>query len=832
MRINKLLCVLGIIVPAIIVFKSLFLSGSLAWGDAPHFYLEGLSDLVSEPMAWVNRGLSFGGLNKFIFLWPLMFIYGIIGKVVGNDFAIRTIFYFPSIIFSIVGVYFLARYIKLSRIVSFFSIFIYVFNTYYLLLIDGGQVGVALAYGLFPITLMFLKMLADNPSANSFYLSIELAFILAVVDPRVAIIAILTVVLWQILEFKVKSLLVLIPHLALLTLLSMYWLLPLVKNGVFETTLGPGQTGAKWYYPFTLFSPHWPANVFGDIYRPPVYFIGITVLIFLSLLFRRRREILIYNLLFLIFSFFSLGLSMITSLPFGFALRDTTKFFIPLILFGGILIGSTIESFSLKLKGFNRNALLLLSYSYLLFIISPAVLGRLNFNLSTREPSQDYQKIYENLKRDTGFYRTLWFPETHPLTYETPDNPAVNARDLSGFRPFAFMNASEDVFNFLNNEDFVEWFRIFGIKYLVMSDNAREIAKTSKDQKDWDTISGLVASNKKLEKVDWKTKIPVYKVNNTYPRFYAVKQLFGVIGPSLASSNHFPSIYFEDGKWGPEFLRDKDPGAISLVFNGTDESDLVLSFLQKYFKSSKDAYKNDWASYSPDDYLKYKYELLIRGVKFIDFDYSRGIAFSTVKGEKLHFKFDVKEDGDYVFVYRIMNPTGGDTHFGWVKKALSLKKGTHEEVIENTSGITVFNVAALIPEKEFVMASSLSEKFISTFKVQDVNSIQKDSSYKPIELQTFGALKYNFIPPIGLNWILFTDNYNKLWKLRKGVEYSESVPVYSMINGFYIEDKWTDLGIEFKGQENLRWGVYISTLTLLALSAAYLWFSMKDPRNN
>ncbi len=46
------------------------------------------------------------------------------------------------------------------------------------------------------------------------------------------------------------------------------------------------------------------------------------------------------------------------------------------------------------------------------------------------------------------------------------------------------------------------------------------------------------------------------------------------------------------------------------------------------------AYDNEWARYTSDDYLMWKYQLLIRGVDLKEFDFNSGIAFSTEEGER------------------------------------------------------------------------------------------------------------------------------------------------------------------------------------------------------
>lgn len=836
-RINWVLAVgfgLGILIPVLIVFKNFLLPGPLAWGDAPFFYSPGLKELIAEPLSWTNRGNAFGGVNPLIFISPLMFVYGLIGRFIGNDLAIRILFHFPALVLAIVGPVLLARYLKLSKTVWFFSSIVYTLNTYYLLLVDGGQIGIALAYGIFPFSLLFLKKLLDSPSLKSFYLSLIFLVLGSIADPRVALISIITVFIWQILEFRIRPLIYLIPLLICWLGISLYWIYPLFKNSISgQQQISSELKIVSWYDPFILFSPHWPANLFGKITRPPIYFIGVPILIFGGLFFKRNRKVMSLALVFLAFAFLA-SFNFVARLPFGYAFRDSTKFFVPLILFGGMLIGVTIEKLFviLQKRKITSYFLLLTFYIYLLFLIYPALLGKLNFILSPRRHSQDFTTIYEELQKENKFFRSVWFPEKHSLTYETQENPSISAKELAKFWPFASINASEDVFNFLNNANFIDRFRMLGIKYLILSDNPREIYKDVDQKKDWSTITELIDNNKNLTKMNWGTKIPVYKVSDTYPHFLAFKKLIAVIGPDpLPGANPLvPTVYFEDGKLDPLNLEGLSPESVNLVFNGTNKNDLAMSFLQKYFVSASETSKNEWAVYAKDQYLKYKYELLIRGVKFTDFDYGKGIAFSTQKGEKIEFKFKVPETGNYILAHRLIIPSDNQTNFKWETKSLQLAKGSYSDVIENNSNLQILNVAALIPEKDFIEAKTKAEVFTQHFSVSDLENLNLEDKYREVQVERRGTLKYKFIVPKGFKWIIFSENYHPLWKLRNGVEYFNSVPIYSMINGFYVENKWSDLGIEFKGQENFRWGMYWSAIWVLTLSIIYLWFSPNEKK--
>jgi len=809
---NNLIFWVLILIPVLLVFRNIFFGNLPTWGDAPFFYPEGLKELFSEPLTWVTRNTSFGGVNSVLWISPIMFLMGAVHRFfgLGSDALVRIFFYFPAIIFSGAGAYWLVRYLKLSRLVCFFAPLFYILNTYFILLLDGGQVGIALAYGFFPLVILFGKKLLDKSSLNKFFVFLTAAFVLTVIDPRISIIALITLFFWQTLDAP-KKLWLLILAGVLLIPLNFYWIYPLIK-------LGAGSAGANiadlrlssLLNSLLLYAPHWPGNIFGKVIPPPFYFALVPFLIFGSFLFKPKSKLYL-NLvvLFLTFAFLAKGSTpplggwfdfLVNKVPFGFAFRDSTKFFIPLVLFGGILLGGTIS----QLKSW---VLRVGCYLFLLLLILPAFLGKMNFVLSGREVNADFQIIYQNLRNETGFFRTVWFPEKHSLAFETSAKPAIDARELVSLAPFANLNASEDVFNFLNNPAFVEWLRIFGVKYLVLSGDARNINPTEDEVKDWRTILSLVGKTPGLQKVAWGTEFPVYEIPDSFPRFYAVKSLAAVVGPML--KDPVVAVYFEDGKFDPELLNGKDENSVKIYFNGKDKTDLTLSFLQKYFVSPGESPASQWAIYPSADYLKAKYELLIRGFGYRDFDYGQGIAFSTQRGEKIAFKFEVPADGKYYLASR--QATLAKPNFSWTLEQKDFNKGTFTWGVENQADLTVFNTIALIPAAEFKKAQDQTEVFLKHFGTASLKDLQKVDR-QPVDL---AAIKSG--------WLVLNDNFNPLWNLKKGVEYFTPVPVYSSVNGFYVGPDWTDLRLEFRGQEYFRWGVWGSVLTILALAIFFLY---------
>ena len=92
---------LGLVIPALLIFKAIFSLNPLAWGDAVHFYKENLEQLTSLPQAWINKENNFGGINRVIWLYPLMLLLGFLGKIgFSSEIAMRIIFYFPAVALS------------------------------------------------------------------------------------------------------------------------------------------------------------------------------------------------------------------------------------------------------------------------------------------------------------------------------------------------------------------------------------------------------------------------------------------------------------------------------------------------------------------------------------------------------------------------------------------------------------------------------------------------------------------------------------------------------------------------------------------------------------
>lgn len=854
---DNLLLFLGLLIPLFLVFKALLLPGTAVWGDAPYFYPEALHEFPLEPSSWTSWGNNFGNVNKTFWLTPLMFFYGLLYKVFGltNDALIRIVFYFPAILLSIITPIIFARSLGFGKIVQFFASLFYVFNTYFLLLIDGGQVGVALAYGIFPLSLVYIRMFLRRPDLSKFFLSLIFLSATTSFDPRVGLISVISILVWFLSEAllakerkSIKNLKWLIPVVLATAAVNSYWFIPLTKlAGGIDVTVSGLQLLSLLNGLF-FFAPHWPANEFGKVSPPPFYFLGIPLLVFGGLFWWKSKKSLSLVIVVLFFIFLVKGTTfplgevygwLVANVPFGVALRDSSKFFIPLFLFSGVLVGASVEYLRNKWRRFawvSTGAV----YGYLLFLIHPAILGNLNGVLTQRNLPDDFNIVHNKLTGDSGFFRTAWFPARHPFGFHSEEKSAVDARELVSTRPFASLNVGTDIFNFIHqNDEFLDWFNLMGIKYLAFSGNPRVLNPNQEEVKDWENLTSRVASVSGLVKENWGIGFPVYSTSEVKPHmFYVDKAIFVVgsediyqklrkVNPGFSVGNQV-LFFLEDGKFSEYDVYEsltKESGII--VYNDKNDTDLAMTFLKKYFVSPKDAKFSQWATRDSRDYLNWKYELLNNGVDTREFDYSQGIAFSTVPGERMGFVFDVAKEGHYVLAVRRLAKDG---NFAWNTEEIELDSGEWEKELTSFGNIDVINTVALIPKNQWDFANSQAKTLVGQLDIIKIDGINDEnelaqlsnlSKWHELEFQKINPTNYTVSLPQKNSWLIFTDSYSGGWHIRTDKYEHWSSPAYSELNGFFVHDYDKSAELYYSGQKYLETGEKISLISLMTI--AVIW---------
>ena len=217
----------------------------------------------------------------------------------------RMFWFFPIVIISVISSFKLANYIIKDKLFSLFSPIIFLFNTYVLLLISGGQVGVAMGYSLTPITiLMFIKSLKEYKILNSLLFSLTLSTQM-IFDIRLAYISLIAIFIYFLfnLYFQKNGLLLgiklflknLILSLILTFILHSFWILPILFSNLNPVSqYGPAYNTvegvkflsfAKFENTLSLLHPNWPENIFGKVGFLKPEFLILPVLAYLSLLF-------------------------------------------------------------------------------------------------------------------------------------------------------------------------------------------------------------------------------------------------------------------------------------------------------------------------------------------------------------------------------------------------------------------------------------------------------------------------------------------------------------------------------------------------------------------
>ena len=865
-RLKVILILLGFLIPYFLIYRAFFTGGTLVWGDAPYFYPENLKELFQKPLTWDIRGYNFGN-PQFQVLWLYLptLLFGLLYKLFGlnSEILIRLIFYFPSTILAIISSWIFIRSYTKNLTAVFLGSLLYSFNTYFLLLLDGGQIGVALAYGIFPLSILTLQKLNEKFNLKNLTLAISIFFLMENIDLRLAILSPVTLIVMdfcQILftnDWKkiVKNLANLFLVILITLPLNAFWSLPLlnyIKNGysAISTTGENSSSFLSLLNGLFLFNPHFPDNEFGKILKPPFYFGLLPILLFGGLVLKNGRKYLGLGLTLLFFIFLVKGDAkpigeiynfLVNEVPFAVAFRDSTKFFIPSLLLSGVLLSYTFE----QLTGIIRRRtklVFLLFYLYLLALIWPALFGQLSGALEVREFNQNFKVVYQKLSSDPAFFRTVWFPERPPLAYSTSGKEAISANLLYKEIPFAYMIlGSYDKFYFLHDSNLTDWFKLLGIKYAFFPQSERKKTYSNKEIIERKNFLDFVNSIPIFEKLDWPITFPGFKVSEPNPKIFAQDKALIVLGDlsvidylrknvdNFSLSNQ-GMIFLEDGKVNPRELLNLPKEAALMVLKSRDKKDLTMVFLQDYFQMTTVS-KSEWGSFATDQYLDSKYQLQKNNLPSDDLLFNKGMHFSSIIGEKLQFKANTRNRGKYYLIIRgISNSEKGlkinfkdierivkHKNFTWdIIGPIDLEKGDIFK-LENLGGFSGVNITAVVPFEKLQEAEKMADKLIEKFPSFDLskkNNLAIDSKMIEVNYSEVNPSEYNVQLDKKPKWLVFSDHFNPGWQING----TGSIPFYTIINGFWINGNNSNLKLFFKPQNDAKNGLKITVVTLIVLS--------------
>lgn len=592
-----------------IIFKGWFLYPFIISSDWPFFFAETLQNFPLFPPAWAPvNGIGLGGevvlysLDSYVYLinWLFVSTLGLPWEIVYKIF-IFGLFICLSIFSSV----FLIKTVfnKVSVLSMFLSSLLFTANTYILMVVDGGQVGVALAYSVAPLVLSRFLVIIQN-SKSQLHNSLLAGLVLALqvmFDARIAYITIIPVGLYYLffmrhISFKKSTIYIILVPLGVTILLHASWILPLIisKSSLAGDVINKQTSlGAFRFFSFSYFSqslsllhPNWPENIFGKVYFMRSEFLFLPILAYSSLLFlqgKHKKIIAFFAILGVLGAFLAKGASE----PFGWLneifyqyipgmnmFRDSTKFYLLTALSYMVLIPFSLSQISTILKAklnqkYVQNLLMLFTICYLLFLIRPVFLNQLKGTFKLHTMPQEYTDLKNFIVSKPTFFRTLWIPQQQRYNFYSYAHPAISATEL-----YKATNSAE-VFKGLQKETARNYLSDLSIQYIIVPhDSFGEIfvkdRKYDDDQRQ-KVIAQLDAA-KWLKRVDGFGKIVVYKTENARDHFWI--ENIGTISYKVVSPVEYEV-----------FVSDLKPGV--MVFGESYNPDWIAQIGGKKIRSQK-----------------------------------------------------------------------------------------------------------------------------------------------------------------------------------------------------------------------------------------------------
>lgn len=867
-----------------LVYWQWFLPGPKVANDFPMISKELLNSMTDLSRTWSEKGAE--GLGEysafFLWSWPLSFISGVLSNI-GITFSVleKIFILIPILFLGGIGIWKLCKNLNLSNPSKVVCSFFYLTNTYILLLIDGGQLSIGLAYAFFPISFLAVERALKLGLKNKIIAGLGIA-LLGFFDIRfiyVLVILCLIHIFYQFLFLGKKGIRDWIFSWLktgtvvgiIFVFLHFYWLLPLFKAPIPETTYTFftqfGSSNTNLGHALLLISPHWYKNVFGVILSLKWEFILLPIAVFLAPVLRPKNKALGFWLVTALLStFLAKGNAeplpnvypwLFEHIPYFSIFRDSTKFFVLVALSYTVLIGFSLDEIIKRIKSVKiKKIFLIFTIFYLLFLIRPVWLGWMSGTFSNPPLTKEYFKLTQVLENDTAFNRVFWIPHFTPLGYSSPIHPRVEAARLVQKRPFAIgTQGSYETFNFLREAPYMgEIFDVAGIGYIVYP-----YLDAGRDDMHPDNIKYYYAFSNQLSNLPWLSKIsdspiPLWRVNEHQDRFFITPNIWLVIG---SDSIYNQTIKNADLKLSKNALifAEEYPGLgqridqlpeAKIVLNNKSILDLAASFIDSsnlIFPAknlSLDPDQSGWWKREAKDLIRWRDFLQTKyGIDNLDFDLGGGWA---VGENNLKFKIEnLKLKKDNILLARVLESTrSGQLKFYQEDKLIgkinTLKEGNNirwfevgqladgeELVIDSSGDINVVNALAILDKDEWLKlqnkAQSLQNR-IADFDAKNTRNQDTAVTYQQINPTKYKVSIKNLTGP---SFLIFSQTYDGFWKMNG----QKSLPMYSLLNGFRVEKDGEYL-IEFEVQKYVYPGLIISGATLIF--TILLLFKTRKPR--
>lgn len=467
---------------------------------------------VTLPSLWVADGVV--GLGEYslttLWGWPLNVFFGLISWLgISQKWSL--------ILFGLAPVLGLGA-LAMVRLSGWTAAAVYLVNTYILLLIDGGQISLALAYSLLPLCFYFYRQNLMVPTWRRKFAFVGAVVALSITDIRIIYFLLILMILSFVYDLLFYRRMYLFENIRLglltsfvLVIIHAYWLSPALLVRKPQLPVGYDQanqvsflTFANWKHAILLQQPHWYRNVFGQTVPPNKLFLVFPTLTLLGLVLSSDKKKMGYWLAIAVIGIFlakgnsepggQIYIWLFEKFP-GFSMfRDPTKFYF-LIAFGySILIGEVVKKYKI---------IALLLVVFLLYLTYPVYSGKMTGTFSQPRFENEYRQLNSFLGSDSTFGRILWVPSKSPLGESWYQHPGLEGFRLTSQRPFtSAVVGTYETMNWLRDASYSgQLLSIAGVKYVIYPplDPLREEMKP-------DQVAYHQLFQSQLENTDWAKK--------------------------------------------------------------------------------------------------------------------------------------------------------------------------------------------------------------------------------------------------------------------------------------------------------------------------------------
>lgn len=890
MKINK--SHILIILVIFILFLPLWINPFTVGGDLDYYFSKTLSNLISVPFTW-REFFGAGGFGEYtistLWSWPLVFMVSFLSAL-GLEYSliIKIFFLIPVILLSFFSIKKLTDFYEISSWPQAIAIVFYSLNTYILLLIDGGQLGLSLAYGLFPLVFLSIQKYLKKPSFKNVISTVIFTLLLSIFDIRIILMLFFLVILSGLFEvFLRRQFNIIFSYLKLglitgffLIGIHAYWLLPAIVFRLPELPLNYGRESQVGFLSFAnithalyLIQPHWYENIFGRIGQIKPEFALIPILVFSGAILRKKDLRFAFWLLVSLISIFLIKGSnepfpnvygwLFKNIPGFSVFRDPTKFFFLLVLSYTVLLGISTGEIIKRLSKFPKMKLTfgLFCLVYIIFLARPIWSGNMTGLFSEPIYKEEYLKLSKILSGESSFSRVIWIPKKPSFGFFSSIHPSVDGLSLIQTRPFAVgTKGSYESLNFFREAPYVgELLNISAVGYI-----AYPYLDPRRDDMHPDNIRYFSTFLNQLSNIDGVSKvenspIPLLKVSKHQDKIFAVSNLWWVIGSddlynevtksSKLSLTKNALVFAEERKGLGETL-DRLPEA-KVVLNNKTFLDLSASFISGekiLFPADKLDFAPGetgwWKREAPDligwrEFLQTKY-----GIDNQDFDLSGGWAVGEgsldLKVQNLKFKkgevllaraMESSRSGNLKFyqqnnlIGEITTKNDASANVRWFEIGRLADDG--KLTISSSGDINVVNAVASVDPRQWQDFKNKVVELNNKGRIKQFSSLNVEDLETKITFETINSSKYK-VKVSGLTQpqtLVFSENYDPLWK----IEGKSPIPVYSFLNGFRIE-KDGEYIIEFEPQKYVLSGFFISGFTVFILVINLLFLKNKLKR--